>query len=199
MNVKEIEVVYGRKTPAGQFASETISLSVRADVAGDFDRAVSEAFDKARELVARQMRISEGTGYNAPAPSRHDEQGAGDNVKASADNDSSVVCMDEPKEGDTINGWPVIFSYTTKQAVEDGILVYVGEAGRNKVYITSNLFERGGYEDEQKRREFVNRGLELLRKPDGEDTEYMRLRVIDGDKWVIAEPGKITYMLPEDY
>lgn len=85
MNMKEIEVVYGRKTPAGQFASETISLSVRGDVASeDFDRAVSEAFSKARELVAEQMQISE-QGHNAPASSRrHDQQGADKRLKAPA-------------------------------------------------------------------------------------------------------------------
>lgn len=116
----------------------------------------------------------------------------------SGDNNYDVITMSEPKEGDIINGWPVIFSYTTEQAVEDGVLVYVGDAGRNKVYFTRALFEQG-YEDQQKRVEFVNRGLDLLRKPDAEDTEYMRLRVIDGDKWVIAEPGKLTYMLPSDY
>lgn len=93
----------------------------------------------------------------------------------------------------------MISTYTTEQAVEDGVLVYVGDAGKNKVYFTRALFDQG-YEDENKRTELVNHGLDLLKKPDEEDTEYMCLRVIEKDKiWVIAEPGKLTYMLPDDY
>jgi len=92
-----------------------------------------------------------------------------------------------------------IFVYTTEDAVEDGVLVPVGSVGRDKVYFTSNLFSEG-YENLQKRTDAVNRGLELLRQPDREDTQYMKLRVIERDKmWVIAEPGKLTYMKPEDY
>ena len=105
--------------------------------------------------------------------------------------------MSEEKR--TINGWPVIFSYTTEQAVDDGVLVYVGDVGRSKVYFTRGLFDQG-YEEENRRKELVNRGLDLLRKPDNEDSEYMALRVIEKDKiWVIAEQGKLTYLLPEDY
>jgi len=107
--------------------------------------------------------------------------------------------MTEPKEGDEINGWPAIFSYTTEQAVSDGVLVYVGDVGRHKVYFTNTLFSQG-YEDLDRRRELVEKGLDALRKPDLEDTEYMHLRVLEPDKiWTIAEPGKITYMMPEDY
>jgi hypothetical protein len=111
---------------------------------------------------------------------------------------SWVIEMSEKKIR-TINGWPVISTYTTEQAVEDGVLVYVGDAGKSKVYFTRALFDQG-FEDKNKRTELVNRGLDLLRKPDNEDSEYMALRVIEKDKiWVIAEQGKLTYMLPDDY
>jgi hypothetical protein len=107
--------------------------------------------------------------------------------------------MSEKKEIRTINGLPVISTYTTEQAVDDGVLVYVGDAGRSKVYFTRGLFDQG-FEEETKRKELVNRGLDLLRKPDNEDSEYMALRVIEKDKiWVIAEQGKLTYLQPDDY
>ncbi len=106
-----------------------------------------------------------------------------------------------------INGeeWPIISEYTTDQAIEDGILVEVGEVQRNdgnkiRVIFTRTLFEGGGYEDEAKRVAFVTRGMELLGKPDPEDTDYMRLRVIEeGEVWVIHDGNGITFMKPEDY
>lgn len=92
-----------------------------------------------------------------------------------------------------------IFTYTTEQAVEDGVLVETGRVGRHRVYFTRTLWEEG-YEDLERRTHLVRQGLELLRQPDPEDTNYMKLRVIEEDKiWVIAEPGKVTYMKPEDY
>mgnify|MGYP001584296622 CR=1 FL=1 len=133
---------------------------------------------------------------SAAPSSRQDGQGTGENLKA-PDGDSTD--MREPKEGDDTGGLPVIFSYTTEEAVADGVLIYVGDVGHNKVYFTNGLLAQG-YEDADKRRELVNRGLELLRLPDHEDTPYMKLRVIEKDRiWTIAEPGKITYMEPEDY
>ena len=44
------------------------------------------------------------------------------------------------------------------------------------------------------------KGLELLKVPDPEDSEYMRLRVIEKDRiWVIADGQAITFMKPSDY
>jgi hypothetical protein len=68
--------------------------------------------------------------------------------------------------------WPVISRYTAEEAERDGIFVHVGNVGSEKVYITANLFSEG-YMDENRRIELVNRGLDLLRKPDPEDTDYM--------------------------
>lgn len=99
-----------------------------------------------------------------------------------------------------LEGWPVISSYTTEQAEADGVLARVGYLRSGEpVYFTTNLLARG-YENREMRTELVNRGLELLRHPNPEDTEYMRLRVIeDRQAWVIYEPGKLTYLAPEDY
>lgn len=93
----------------------------------------------------------------------------------------------------------VIYRYTAEDAVRDGVFVPVGSVGDYPVYFTSNLFAEG-YEDEHKRRELVLRGLQLLRADDPEDTEYMRLRVIEEDRvWVILDGDGVKYMKPEDY
>ena len=107
----------------------------------------------------------------------------------------------EPEVGDVIDGWEVISSYSTEQAVEDGVLRLIGyvEKSGDLVYFTTNLL-RDGYENETKRKELVYRGLELLQQPSEEDTQYMKLRVIEqGIVWVIQEQGKLTFMKPEDY
>jgi hypothetical protein len=95
---------------------------------------------------------------------------------------------------------PVISKYTARDAVEDGVFVEVGSVGKGPVYFTSNLFESGGYKDRDKRVALVNRGLELLKEDDPEDSEYMRLRVIEkGEIWVVYNGEGITFMKPEDY
>ncbi|MCJ7816609.1 MAG: hypothetical protein MUP55_02015 [Candidatus Aenigmarchaeota archaeon] len=95
---------------------------------------------------------------------------------------------------------PVISKYTARDAVEDGIFVEVGSVGEEPVYFTNNLFESGGYEDRDKRINLVNKGLDLLKKNDSEDTDYMRLRVIEkGEIWVVYNGEGITFMKPDDY
>jgi hypothetical protein len=95
---------------------------------------------------------------------------------------------------------PVISKYTAKDAVEDGIFVKVGSLGPAPVYFTTNLFESGGYEEREKRLSLVNRGLDLLRQDDPEDSEYMRLRVVEKDQiWVVYNGEGITFMRPDDY
>ena len=103
-------------------------------------------------------------------------------------------------DNNTNEDFEVIYTYTREQAIEDGVLVPVGHIGNQSVVFTSNLFA-DGYEDEQKRKELVNRGLEMLRQSDPEDTDYMKLRVIEKDKiWVIWHAGEgFTFMKPEDY
>jgi hypothetical protein len=95
---------------------------------------------------------------------------------------------------------PVISKYSAKDAVEDGVFIEVGSVGDQPVYFTSNLFESGGYDEKEKRIGLVNRGLELLRKYDPEDSPYMKLRVIEKDEIWVAYTGEgITFMKPEDY
>lgn len=94
----------------------------------------------------------------------------------------------------------VISTYTQDQAIEDGILVPVGRlTSGQKVVFTRHLFFSGGYDDEERRIALVNQGLSLLRIPDPEDTDYMKLRVIEKDRiWVIADGNGLTFMHPED-
>lgn len=93
----------------------------------------------------------------------------------------------------------IISRYTQEQAIEDGILVKVGSCGKLPVIFTTNLFY-DGYEEQEKRIELVKKGLEMLKQPDKEDTNYMKLRVIEKDKiWVILDGDGITFLKPEDY
>ena len=93
----------------------------------------------------------------------------------------------------------IISRYTQEQAIEDGILVKVGACGKLRVVFTTNLFY-DGYEEKEKRIELVKKGLEMLKQPDKEDTDYMKLRVIEKDKiWVILDGNGITFLKPEDY
>jgi len=95
---------------------------------------------------------------------------------------------------------PLIYKYTARDAVEDGIFVEVGSVGKNPVYFTTSLFESGEYQDNEKRVNLVKRGLEMLNKKDPEDSDYMRLRVIEkGEIWVVYNAEGITFMKPEDY
>jgi len=93
----------------------------------------------------------------------------------------------------------IIYEYTQEQAIEDGILVKVGTCGELPVVFTSNLFH-DGYEEKEKRIELVKKGLALLRQPDKEDTDYMKLRVIEKRRiWVVLDGNGITFLKPEDY
>jgi type I site-specific restriction endonuclease len=88
--------------------------------------------------------------------------------------------------------------YTTKQAIDDGILVKTGYLQPNNIPVlfTSNLF----YEVKNDYKNIINKGLELLKQPNKEDTDYMKLRVIEKNKiWVIANAEGVTFMKPEDY
>jgi hypothetical protein len=101
--------------------------------------------------------------------------------------------------------WPIISSYTQEQAIDDGVLVYVGDvicqSGKKvRVVFTRALFDDGGYEDKEKRLALVKTSVEMLNKPDEEDTEYMKLRVIEKDNiWAIADGNGITILHPSDY
>ena len=106
---------------------------------------------------------------------------------------------EEAEKEEADHEWPVISKYTAEDAVRDGVFVHVGCVGKEKIYFTANLFAEG-YKDEQKRIDLVNRGLELLRMPDAEDTGYMWLRVIEKNGiWVVRNGEGYTFMKPEGY
>ena len=109
-------------------------------------------------------------------------------------NESSQQKFQDPVFGE------VISRYTQDQAIEDGILVFVGYAGRERVVFTRTLFSEG-YEEETLRQALVGKGIALLLKDDPEDSPTMRLRVIEKDKlWVIWNSGEgVTFLKPEDY
>jgi type I site-specific restriction endonuclease len=88
--------------------------------------------------------------------------------------------------------------YTTQQAIDDGILVKTGYLQPNNIPVlfTSNLF----YDVKDIYKTIIEKGLELLKQPNKEDDDYMKLRVIEKNKiWVIADSQGITFMKPEDY
>lgn len=91
----------------------------------------------------------------------------------------------------------VIDSYPLEQAIEDGFLVKVGEFANGKpIVFTMNLFE----EVKDNYKEIVKKGIELLKKLDPEDTECMRLRVIEkGRIWIVLDGNGCTFMKPVDY
>lgn len=94
---------------------------------------------------------------------------------------------------------PAISGYTKEDAIEDGTQALLGNVDGRGIYITSTLlFE--GFEDDMSRRQLIDRGLSALSRPDPQDTEYMRLRVLEkGRIWVIEALDGITFMRPQDY
>lgn len=94
----------------------------------------------------------------------------------------------------------VISRYTQEEAIEDGVLVFVGNIGKERVVFTRSLFNQG-YEDKEKRVALIEKGLELLCAEDPEDSPDMRLRVIEEGKiWVIWHMGEgFTFLMPDDY
>jgi len=107
----------------------------------------------------------------------------------------------ETKSENMETGSNVISSYSQTQAIEDGILVIVGRLTTGqRVVFTHNLFESGGYEDPMKRIQLINNGISLLKQLDIEDTDTLKLRVIEKNRiWVIADGNGLTFLRPEDY
>jgi hypothetical protein len=90
---------------------------------------------------------------------------------------------------------PFEYTYTRDQAISDGILVPLSE----RLVFTANLFAEG-YEDVEKRNQLVEKGLKLLSIPDAEDSESMKLRVIEkGRIWLIEDSSGVTFLTPDDY
>ena len=112
------------------------------------------------------------------------------------------------REESLFNKEDVIYQYTQEQAIEDGILVVVGNCANQRIIFTANLFNDYSFEDKEgkdrvnldKLKRTIEKGLSMLKEPDKEDTSYMRLRVIEKKRiWVIWNAEGFTYMKPEDY
>ena len=100
----------------------------------------------------------------------------------------------------------IISTYTTEEAVEDGVLVPLGTVGRTPVYATRNCFDRAGLDNPLQRKGVVLEAVDVLNRPDPEDDGFRKLRVLhkgiaaDYDcLWVILDGQGITIMFPEDY
>ena len=100
----------------------------------------------------------------------------------------------------------VISTYTTEEALEDGVLVKLGKFGDIPVYATANCFARAGLDNPLQRTGVVLEAIAALKKPDPEDDGFRKLRVLhkgiaaDYDcLWVILDGQGITIMFPEDY
>jgi hypothetical protein len=93
-------------------------------------------------------------------------------------------------------GKPILV-YTQKQAINDGRLIKTGELMPNHVPVifTSNLFA----DVKDTYQKIIDTGLELLRQPNKEDSDYMKLRIIQKDIWVVANSEGVTFMKPGDY
>ncbi|MBW2123726.1 MAG: hypothetical protein JRH07_18055 [Deltaproteobacteria bacterium] len=101
--------------------------------------------------------------------------------------------------------------YTREQAIEDGVMVRVGEVagveGKIGICFTWNLLAGGGYDiDPERRKWLVNYGIRKLKEEDPEDSETMRLRVLEdpgdlehGEIWCIHDGDGILFLRPEDY
>lgn len=88
--------------------------------------------------------------------------------------------------------------YTLQNALDDGMLVKVGELANLKIPVvfTSNLFA----DVKDHYQEIINKGLAMLSQKDKEDSEYSKMRIIEKDHiWVIANTEGVTFMKPEDY
>ncbi len=85
------------------------------------------------------------------------------------------------------------YTYTRQQAISDGILVPLSE----RMVFTANLFE--DYQDVDKRNQLISKGLRLLSIADPEDSNAMKLRVIEPNQiWVIMNWNGITFLKPDD-
>lgn len=95
----------------------------------------------------------------------------------------------------------LISTYSQEQAISDGVLMEVGRLTNGKrIVFTGHLFDSGGYEDMTRLLRLIEIGMSMLKKPDPEDTDSMRLRVIEKDRiWVIWNEEGITFLRPEDY
>jgi len=184
---------------AGRWAGDRIVI------VGDYDESglyytVRTTFREISEIVKQDY----GDFIGIPSFRTEEAEGGAPSASTTVPNQESGVCsgmtQKQERESDLEQVFgPVLFRYTAEDAVRDGMFVEVGKVGDCPVYFTRNLFDQG-YQDEPKRKALVDGGLKMLGEPDAEDTDSMRLRVIEKDRiWVVLNGEGITFMKPEDY
>lgn len=90
----------------------------------------------------------------------------------------------------------IISIYTVQEAVNDGVLVFVGSFNNLPVVITAGLFSTITRDNLIN---FVETGLEHLKVHDCQDSEDYKFRVIDLKTWLIFDSQAYTFLRPEDY
>lgn len=96
----------------------------------------------------------------------------------------------------------IIFTYTDKQAVEDGILMPVSFGTINLVTDgIVNKFTRENSFDIEKFNSFITEAARNLSEQQKKKADWFYLVVIEGKKYFIAQNGSngFTLMLPEEY
>jgi hypothetical protein len=113
----------------------------------------------------------------------------------------------------------IVYSYTSKQAVDDGLLFDIDIINKNHnypfKYITTNLMNKGYFQNVPPNetmdlpnipnlKDLLNQAMRIFGKKEAEDYFASgRIELPDGTKTKIFiaqnETGRYTLMLPEDY
>jgi hypothetical protein len=102
---------------------------------------------------------------------------------------------------------PVISAYSEKQAVEDGVLVPICEIDGKRIVFTCGIMstitkrDASGIEkvDVSAIKYIIRAGLLELRRVMGTDAEGIAKLEHLGTIWAVEEPGKVTFMRPDEY
>jgi hypothetical protein len=102
---------------------------------------------------------------------------------------------------------PVISVYSEKQAVEDGILFRVCNIDGKRIVFTCGIMaslttrDASGIEkvDVLAIKYIIRAGLLELRRVMGTDAEGIAKLEHLGTIWAVEEPGKVTFMRPDEY
>ena len=102
---------------------------------------------------------------------------------------------------------PVIHSYTEEQAIEDGMLTPICEIDGKRIVFTCGILstitkrDASGIEkvDVLAIKYIIRAGLLELRRVMGTDAEGIAKLEHLGTIWAVEEPGKVTFMRPDEY
>ena len=102
---------------------------------------------------------------------------------------------------------PVISEYSEQQAIDDGILTPICEIDGKRIVFTCGIMatitkrDASGIEkvDILAIKYIIRAGLLELRRVMGTDAEGIAKLEHLGTIWAVEEPGKVTFMRPEEY